>query len=485
MEEDFSIHLISNVSPETFPANKAQSFSTLLADDIYINGRWEVGLRNIMYPTEISSATDEDKIHFYTHTSLDRKSIVSFKRNKHSTVNDAHRLINVVFPKLTKEYVAKHFPTYVYDLLKRNSKYQKDFFSFKYTKNKKFILSVPTEDTVVEFNDYANKYFGFVSNGIFSKGQYWGWRARHPGYKQQDTGTLQFWVYDLSYFEKKVFKMAYNGKSYVCHEVGLEMVNDANDSHIIDRGNADYKFFQLDKDTRRVMEKASEYPEAVMYKKAPSNKFSKLGEKEWKALKPEVTVWYNHLKKEKVKIEEVGEAITLDGKVDLKDTRQLLEKLNARKTSNGYSISYNEATHRFKLEVGKKYHVRLSPSLWSILGFDEKLSGQHLFDTTIDAEYFPALDRGIRTLILYSNIVEMSFIGNTQAPLLAICPFDRKPNDDDTHVIQKEILKPLYVPLNRNVLHQIDISIHDEAGASIPFIHGKTVLTLHFRKIRN
>ena len=480
MRDEFSIHLLSNVSPETFPGNKAQRFSTLLTNDIHLNGEWEVGLRNIMYPTEIASATEEDKIHFYTYTSLDRTSIVPFRRKKDSTIDDVPYQLTIRFPKMSKSFIKNNFPAYVYSALNAHPLYNKKFFSLDYNEDKKFILTVPEDDIVIEMTPFTSWYLGLLST-LYAKGKHWAWTASHPKREQFKNGTLEFFVYDLTYYEKDVFKMAFNGKAYVCHELGLEIHDNG---QIIDKGKMEYKFLKFDKETHRIMDLANEYPNASVYKNKSSNSFHKLTSEEWKALKPEVTVWYNRLKAEEKKIEEVGEAITLNSKVDLEDTTQLLKTLNGRKDVNDYSVSYNESIHRFKLEIGNKYLVRFSPSLWSILGFEEKLSGQYLFNTTIEAEYFPTLDRGIRTLILYSNIVEASFIGNTQAPLLAICPFEKILNKD-SHVIQKEILKPLYVPLNRNVLHQIDISIHDEAGALIPFIHGKTVLTLHFRKLRN
>ena len=481
MKEDFCLYLLSNVSPETFPANKAQRFSTLLAKDIYLTDEWEVGLRNIMYPTEISSATEEDKINFYKHTNLDRTDIVPFRRNKYSIADDVPLALDVKLNPTSKIH------DFVNSALKATPGYHKKQFYFDYTAGNKFILVVPIDNVIVEMNTKTAHYLGLMHNLLFTRGSHWAWseRTAHivkyttPSLGELEDNALKFWVYDLTYYENDIFKMTYDGNNYVCHELGLEMQN----GQIIDRGKVDFKFFILDSETQKLLNVGHEaYTNWKIFKKGAANTFYKLNSVAWRALKPEVTVWYNRLKEE-VKTEEVVDPITLNTKVDLKDTTRLLTTLNQKENEYDYSVSYNESTHRFKLEVGNKYSVCFSPSLWSILGFNEKLSGRKLRNTVIEAEYFPALDRGIKILILYSNIVEASFIGNTEAPLLAICPFEKRQNDD-THVIQKEIVKPIYVPLNRNILNRIDISIHDEAGASIPFTHGKTFLTLHFRKIR-
>ena len=91
------------------------------------------------------------------------------------------------------------------------------------------------------------------------------------------------------------------------------------------------------------------------------------------------------------------------------------------------------------------------------------------------------MDRNISTLYVYTNIIETVYIGDVQAPLLLTCPYKGKYDKDIIH--QLEFLNPTYVPLNRSKLLKIDISIHDDTGAEVPFLFGRTVISLRFRKI--
>ena len=50
MDMNFNLILPSNNSTELYPENKASSFTTKLPEDINLNGRWEVALKEIAFP---------------------------------------------------------------------------------------------------------------------------------------------------------------------------------------------------------------------------------------------------------------------------------------------------------------------------------------------------------------------------------------------------------------------------------------------------
>ena len=66
--KSFNIHLASNVSPEWFPNNDASNLSTNLANQIDLSdGEWKVGVRQIIYPTDIAITTRDEKIKVYKY----------------------------------------------------------------------------------------------------------------------------------------------------------------------------------------------------------------------------------------------------------------------------------------------------------------------------------------------------------------------------------------------------------------------------------
>ena len=74
MAEDFTIHLVSNVSPGVFPNNNPAEFSTLLAHEIQLSkGNWEVAVQAIMYPTHVATTSKDDLVTIHKYADSYRK----------------------------------------------------------------------------------------------------------------------------------------------------------------------------------------------------------------------------------------------------------------------------------------------------------------------------------------------------------------------------------------------------------------------------
>ena len=179
------------------------------------------------------------------------------------------------------------------------------------------------------------------------------------------------------------------------------------------------------------------------------------------------------------RIEEPIEHITIAPNEETKDPRSLLETFNEKALKYFYKFSWEPNLKRYTLEIlSEKFALSLSKSLASILGFDPSKDlyrkGSYI------AQDSPILHRNITGLYVYTNIINAVHVGDVKAPLLLTCPFKRKGSNDI--VDQQEFLNPTYTPINRNVINQIDIGIYDDAGTLIPFLYGKTKLSLHFRR---
>ena len=94
-----------------------------------------------------------------------------------------------------------------------------------------------------------------------------------------------------------------------------------------------------------------------------------------------------------------------------------------------------------------------------------------------------SLTRNIQYLFIYSNVGEYIHVGDTEAPLLAIIPFNV--NDESCNILKEKIFNtPMYVHVSRDRISQIDIGIYDGAGQLVPFINDSvTTLRLHFRQL--
>lgn len=125
---------------------------------------------------------------------------------------------------------------------------------------------------------------------------------------------------------------------------------------------------------------------------------------------------------------------------------------------------------------GRQMALQMDNTLRDILGFDQNrfLSGQ-----TVKATAPLSLTRRINYFQIYSNIGINVRVGNTEAPLLTILPY----NPQQCSILSERHFKTLYyVDLKSNYIPQIDISIYDDAGVLVPFHKDAvTTITLHFR----
>ena len=131
---------------------------------------------------------------------------------------------------------------------------------------------------------------------------------------------------------------------------------------------------------------------------------------------------------------------------------------------------------RFQLEVKDDIVSTMSKKLQSILGFNQTTFGKGKYE----ANRIPLLNRNIHHLYLYSNIISPIYVGGQRVPLLRYIPI---PTSEYGDTIYKEFLNPAYLPLSVGQLQQIDIALYDDTGEEIYFEEGRTLVTLHFRRI--
>jgi hypothetical protein len=130
-------------------------------------------------------------------------------------------------------------------------------------------------------------------------------------------------------------------------------------------------------------------------------------------------------------------------------------------------------TFRIKRE---NVEVTIDDTLKDILGFDQN---RFTSKNDITASVKLSLTRRINYFQIYSNIGNDIRIGDTQAPLLAMIPYNPK---DCSILSERRFEKFHFVNLKSNYIPRIDISIYDDAGELVPFHKDAiTSVTLYFR----
>ena len=70
------------------------------------------------------------------------------------------------------------------------------------------------------------------------------------------------------------------------------------------------------------------------------------------------------------------------------------------------------------------------------------------------------------------------YVGDVFVPSLRFVPVEGL----DGQRINKSILRPQYIPVDKKVFETIDVNIRRDTGESALFESGKVMLTLHFRE---
>lgn len=90
---------------------------------------------------------------------------------------------------------------------------------------------------------------------------------------------------------------------------------------------------------------------------------------------------------------------------------------------------------------------------------------------------------GINALMFYSNIVDYSLVADTQAQLLGIVDVATEHSYGD--VVTRTFPNPIYYRLKDNFIENVEISIKDDSGGTVPFDSGRVILVVEIRRVKN
>ena len=95
------------------------------------------------------------------------------------------------------------------------------------------------------------------------------------------------------------------------------------------------------------------------------------------------------------------------------------------------------------------------------------------------ARYPVDMTGGFNGIYVYSDIVEHQFVGDNMAPLLRVIQADRQSGKNIYHIYEK----PYYLPVTRQRIDTIEISLRIDFGETLIFESRRVLVKLHFKRV--
>lgn len=136
-------------------------------------------------------------------------------------------------------------------------------------------------------------------------------------------------------------------------------------------------------------------------------------------------------------------------------------------------LLYDVITAKFTIILTRGAEITFTKDFARMLGFDSrKILFSQMSTRPVD------IQRGVYSLYVYCDICKETIIGDSKVSLLQIVPIRGEHGDYNCERYDF----PTYTPLQRNTFSDIKIDILDDTSKKIPFLSGKSIITLHFRK---
>ena len=171
-----------------------------------------------------------------------------------------------------------------------------------------------------------------------------------------------------------------------------------------------------------------------------------------------------------------GRSLYAMADLSLKQRRKLLE--------NGWPIlDFRETNERLYVTVPARTTVNMSSDLRLIMGMEKaQLPLRNVTEGEIQflSNRMTDIMGGVYSMYVHCDIVEKTPVGNQLVSLLRIVDIQGKHGD----VIHRNFEKPRYVPVLKRHFDSLEIHIRNGFGEVIPFERGTSIVTLHFRQVR-
>lgn len=177
---------------------------------------------------------------------------------------------------------------------------------------------------------------------------------------------------------------------------------------------------------------------------------------------------------------------------------ELISTLNDRIGNANVNLlsrfKYNEQANSVQLQMEVRENIIISEKLGYMLGFTNTciFRGPEQLNPDRDEANAPTLsviynanqacdfDYKNHYIYLYCDIIEHQIVGNTYSQLLRCIPTR---SQDHGHYVTHEFRNLQYLNLSSNNISSVEISLRTDSGELFRFNSGKTVITLHFKRV--
>ena len=171
---------------------------------------------------------------------------------------------------------------------------------------------------------------------------------------------------------------------------------------------------------------------------------------------------------------------------------QINVQINKIHQLTGNQISYNENTHKVTFTQTTDYALAAyaNNSILQLLGLSKQTTKAisdnkdpiELIKLEANKRLVSELTAHIKRLtsiFVYSDIVELSLVGDSQSALLGYCPIQSKFGDQGYWCFNP----PYYVRVREKYINSITIELCTDTGEIFPIEDGKVNCRLNFRRI--
>lgn len=470
--------LPSNVAPGTYPDNSASAFMTPLTVPYNLEGKWQVALTSVNYRGCVNTFLDTDtvKVTRKLDAISDLKKVTRpIRIDLPKEANTLKKIANMITKKLPGVLKVEHYYSPKY------GEFGADYFKW---------IGMSDEYLIV----LCKKLAGLFALWTSTISSYDDTPFNYSPFRKSEMLTTPLTAEELTDLYLTIVRIPHDARKIIIKKANEEVTP----QELVQRVNSrvpnvtlklapTQKHFILEKvcpkhrpDCHGEMilmskdfHKCSGFQRAAMYDghltRFKEFNFDKQFSNEWS-----ITVFNVN---ESFKLHDDDyEWIHPLKSISFQEHASALKYLNTLNSDIEFKLSKE---NKLSLELKREdMKVSFNSDLRDCLAFDKNDVlgiGTHLASGAF------SLKRRISYLYIYSNVGEYCKVGDTQAPLLGIVPFEGKACE----TLQERIFQnPMYVPLRANHMSFIAVQLCDGTGQTVPFTSdAESVLCLHFKQV--